>query len=191
MKFNYKITTPGWATCKLETSNQQFSFDASWISDALGDFLKALWLLNPDNNPEFYRNETECTWYQEPGLTEWKFKISDIKSDVENLSIRVNQYFNDDGEGIPGTTECTCNYDELIFSVVESLERLIQEIGLVGYREMWGGTDFPIGVYLMLKHYTMHKTVFPAVTEESYDEFKKMTSLDYEIKLIMSSLTID
>lgn len=92
MKFNYKITTLGWATCKLETSTQQFSFDASWITHALKDFLAAILALNPDTNPEFYENETECSWYQEPGLIEWEFKISDIKSTEENLFFTVKQY---------------------------------------------------------------------------------------------------
>lgn len=186
MKFNYKLISPGWARCELKVGNETFSEDASYITDALGDFLQALLLLNPDNNEEFYRNETACTWSQEPGVTEWKFKLSNIKSDAENLSITVNQYFDDTGEGMPGTTQCTCNYDELILAVVESLEHLIHEVGLVGYRAMWGGTDFPIGAYLMLKHYTMHKMVFPAVTETIEDNVK--TKLDYEIYLITKNL---
>lgn len=192
MKFNYKITTPGWATCKLETSTQQFSFDASWITHALKDFLAAILALNPDTNPEFYEKETECSWYQEPGLIEWEFKVSDIKSTEENLFFTVKQYEDDSGRLRPFIdVKFSCNYDKFVTSIVTSLEFLLKEDGLVGYSEMWGGVDFPLSDYLKLKQYTINQSLFPTVTTVFNDDSKTTTNMEYEIKLIMNSLIIN
>ncbi|WP_341320365.1 hypothetical protein NSQ62_11935 [Solibacillus sp. FSL H8-0523] len=188
MKFKYKIIGAGWAICELQTANETFTFKASYLSDALGDLLNALLSLNSDNNPEFYEDKTEFRWYQEPGLTVWHVKAFDIKSNAENLSFRVNQYLNDSEKGAPETTSVfACNYDELIYTVVESLERLIQKFGLVGYQVMWGDIGFPVVAYLKLKHYAIYKTAFPFVNGEN-GTLKTMTSMDYEMKLLTKDL---
>lgn len=185
MNFNYKITDAGWARCELESSNQQFSFEASYISDALKEFLEAIVRLNPEENPEFYEDETECSWHQEPGLIEWEFTISDIKSTEENLFVTVKQYEDDSRRHRPFIdVKFSCNYDKFVSSIVTSLESLLTEFGLVGYTEMWDGADFPLAYFLKLKQYTIDKAVFPAVTETSNDRLKTTTSLDYELKLI-------
>ncbi|WP_342573988.1 hypothetical protein MHH37_17175 [Solibacillus sp. FSL K6-1781] len=185
MKFNYKITSAGWAICELEVSNQQFTFEVSWISDALKEFLEAIVRLNPDVDPDYYEDETECSWHQEPGLVEWDFKISDIKSDEKNLFLTVKQYEDDSRRHRPFIdVKFSCNYDEFVSSIVGSLESLLREFGLVGYSEMWGGADFPIAHYLKLKQYAIDKTIFPNVTEETDNTIKTTTSLDYEMKLL-------
>ena len=191
MKFNYKITSPGWATCELETSNQQYSFWASWISHALKDFLEAIVALNPANtDPEFYENETECSWYQEPGFTEWKFKISDIKSTEDNLFFTVKQFEDDTRRRRPfEVAKFSCNYDQFVTSIVTSLESLLKENGLVGYSEM-SDADFPLADYLKLKQYTIDQSLFPTDTITVDDDSKITTNLDYEINLIVKSLNI-
>lgn len=191
MKFNYKITDAGWATCELESSSQQFSFEASCISDALKEFLEAIVRLNPDIDREFYEDETECSWHQEPGLIEWEFNLSDIKSAEENLFVTVKQYEDDSRRHRPFIdVKFSCNYDKFVSSIVTSLESLITEFGLVGYSEMWDGADFPIAYYLKLKQYTINKSVFPTVTETTDDSLKTTTSLDYELNLIAKKLNI-
>lgn len=189
MKFNYKITGAGWARCELEVSNQQFSFEASYISDALKDFLQAIVELNPDINPEFYEDETECRWHQEPGIIEWEFNISDIKSTEENLYFTVKQYEDDSRRHRPFIdVKFSCNYDKFVSSIVTSLETLLTEFGLVGYSEMWDRVEFPIAYYLKLKQYTINKAVFPVVREETSDSLKTTTNLEYEMKLLSTNL---
>ncbi|MGA4516187.1 hypothetical protein ACPA0F_02800 [Solibacillus silvestris] len=191
MKFNYKITDAGWARCELESSNQQFSFEASCISDALKEFLEAILRFNPDIDSEFYEDETECSWHQEPGLIEWVFNISDIKSTEENLFFTVKQYEDDSRKHRPFINmKLSCNYDKFVASIVTSLEALLTEFGLVGYSEMWDGADFPIACYLKLKQYTINKSVVPTVTETTDDSLKTTTSLDYELNLIAKNLNI-
>lgn len=186
--FNYRITGVGWAICEIQTANETFTYRASYLSDALGDFLNALIALNSNMNPEIYVDKTDFRWYQEPGLTVWHVKASDIKSNGENLFFRVNQYVNDSEKGAPESTSVFAyNYDEFIYTVVESLERLIQKFGLVGYQVMWGDIDFPLVAYLKLKHYAIHKTAFPFVNGEN-GTLKTMTSMDYEMKLLTKDL---
>ncbi|WP_191705372.1 hypothetical protein [Solibacillus merdavium] len=174
--------------CELQTANESLTFRASYLSDALNDLLNALLSLNSDMNPEYYVDETNFSWYQEPGLTEWHIKAFDIKSNGENLHFKVNQYVDDTEKGAPETTSAfACNYDEFIYSVVESLERLIQKFGIVGYRAIWVEADFPVVAYLKLKHYAIHKTAFPFVNGEN-GTLKTMTSMDYEMKLLTTDL---
>lgn len=188
LKFNYKIIGTGWAICELQTANETFTFRASYLSDALGDLLNALLSLNSDMNTEFYGNETNFSWYQEPGLTEWHIKAFDIKSNEENLHFKINQYVDDTEKGDPETTSAfACNYDELVYSVVESLDRLMQKFGLVGYRAIWVDSDFPVVTYLKLKHYAIHKSAFPFVDGKN-GTLKTMTSMDYEMKLLTTDL---
>ncbi|WP_339213849.1 hypothetical protein [Solibacillus sp. FSL W8-0372] len=188
LKFNYKIIGIGWAICEIQTANESFTFRASYLSDALGDLLNALLSLNSDMNTESYGDETNFSWYQEPGLTEWHIKAFDIKSNVENLHFKINQYVDDTEKGDPETTSAfTCNYDEFVYSVVESLDRLMQKFGLVGYRAIWLDSDFPVVAYLKLKHYAIHKTAFPFVDGKN-GTLKTMTSRDYEMKLLTTDL---
>ena len=188
LEFNYKIIGVGWAICELQTANESLTFRASYLSDALNDLLNALLSLNSDMNPEYYVDETNFSWYQEPGLTEWHIKAFDIKSNGENLHFKINQYVDDTEKGAPETTSAfACNYDEFVYSVVESLERLIQKFGIVGYRAIWVEADFPVVAYLKLKHYAIHKTAFPFVNGEN-GTLKTMTSMDYEMKLLTTDL---
>ncbi|MBD8036689.1 hypothetical protein H9635_08040 [Solibacillus sp. A46] len=188
LKFNYNITGVGWAICEIQTANGTFTFRASYISDALGDLLNALLSLNSDMNTESYADETKFSWYQEPGLTEWHIKAFDIKSNGENLHFKINQYIDDTEKGAPETTSAfACNYDEFVYSVVESLDRLMQKFGLVGYQAIWVDADFPVVAYLKLKHYTIHKTAFPFVDGQN-GTLKTMTSRDYEMKLLTTDL---
>lgn len=69
IRFTYRLTGSGWATATVADEWDEMSVPASYLCDALGDFVYAVLSL-------FLSPKSECAWEEEPGQVVWKFDHS-------------------------------------------------------------------------------------------------------------------
>ena len=65
--FTYQLTGVGWARATIADEWDEMSVPASYLCDALSDFVYAVLSL-------FFSPTSECAWEQEPGEIIWKFQ---------------------------------------------------------------------------------------------------------------------
>ena len=65
--FDLTLAGSGWAEAILREGDKVYSFDASWLHDALREFLENVNLL-------FTKETSGSCWQQEPGELCWTFK---------------------------------------------------------------------------------------------------------------------
>ena len=121
IRFGYTLRSHGWARAVVSNENAEVSLTASYLSDALSDFVDAVQKL-------FTNDSAECIWQQEPGEFHWKFR---------RLGVRcvVAVFWNAEKQPIFSAEE-----DFLHFSsqIEDALRRLLDEHGEKAYLENWG-----------------------------------------------------
>jgi len=118
--FTYKLTgSPGWALATIANERSEMKVPASYLCDALRDFVDAVQSL-------FATDSAQCMWEQEPGLVIWEFR-----RDGPNVTVKV--YWDHDGESFVGTD------DLLRFSeqVDRELDGLLAAWSEDGYLKKW------------------------------------------------------
>ena len=65
--FTYRVNGAGWAVATIANERSAMSVPASYLCDALGDFVDAVQSL-------FNGNFAECLWEEEPGIVRWEFR---------------------------------------------------------------------------------------------------------------------
>ncbi|QHW33229.1 hypothetical protein GZH47_22195 [Paenibacillus rhizovicinus] len=92
---------------------------------------------------------------------------------------------------IPGKLEFNeeCELKQLITEVVISMETILKNHGIVGYRKQWNAQDFPLGSYLQMKYYLLNNSKFPLVINnpDEWNENLETNLLD-ELNLIKKSV---
>lgn len=74
MKIDYRLTGTGWAECDITLKDKQYTFEAGYLTDALGEILEALLNINPLYTEECYIEDgTGAKWDAEPVETDWNF----------------------------------------------------------------------------------------------------------------------
>ena len=149
MKFEYILVSSGWADVKLKINDCECIFSPSYVSEPLGDLVDSLLEMIPGFIPEdeLMTNVT-FHWDEEPTIVRWNF----IRQGSELLKIKVTSYEDDLPNGKVELNEL-CNFNAFVNEVVKALEKMLSKHGIVGYKETWSGSDFPISGYLKLKHY--------------------------------------
>jgi len=118
--FAYRLTGSGWAVAELGDQKTKARVPASYLCDALGDFVLAV-------EGVFSAESTECLWEEEPGEVHWKFRRAG-----DRVVVRVGRsedHVTFDGE------------DDLLHfgsQVDSALRRLLDEWGVEGYSKQWG-----------------------------------------------------
>ena len=67
MEFTYRLTGAGWARARIADDIASATFTTSYLTDALGDLLGAVWSLLEG------ATEARLSWCQEPGEHRWIF----------------------------------------------------------------------------------------------------------------------
>jgi hypothetical protein len=159
MKFEYKLTGAGWAECRIELNSQKCNFTAGYLTNALGDLLQALLNINPFYTEEVYADYgSNFFWDAEPNGTELHLRyLGDDKMFIKATS------FEDVGDAENPIVELKtdCSYDKFLCEVINEVEQILNEYGIVGYKKMWIEHDFPLSTFLQLKYYLEHKLEFP------------------------------
>ncbi|HEV8046154.1 MAG TPA: hypothetical protein VGP35_00380 [Terriglobales bacterium] len=117
--FTYQLRSYGWALATIASERTEMKVPASYLCDALGDFVNAV-------QSVFVTDSAQCLWEQEPGLVIWEFR-----RDGPNITVKA--YWDHDGESLVGTD------DLLLFSeqVNRELDGLLAAWGEDGYLKKW------------------------------------------------------
>jgi hypothetical protein len=134
---DYKLTGAGWAECIVEANGQKASLSASYLSDALGELLRAA-----VNLLEGVRGNT-VSFAEEPGEYRWRL----IRVDSEQIHVSVLSFDklwgNEPDEAGNLVFQTVCPVREFAAAVASAAQRILDEYGVDGYREQWVNYDFP------------------------------------------------
>ncbi len=135
MRFEFSLSGSGGADAEVADEVSRASIPASYISNALGDLLYAVWRITQGEST------SRCSWDDEPG--EWRWIMT---RDDREVSLRILWF---DGRRPPRADE----HGELIYQTQQDVRvfarafalgasRTLAENGEEGFRDRWG-TPFP------------------------------------------------
>lgn len=187
MKFTYKLNNIGWADVYLQIGDSEIYIFPSYLSEPLIDLIRSIELLLPECTPsDEVKSVVQFEWDSEPALHNWKIeKTKQGKIQIEIIC------FKDGIKTIPGKLVFReeCDLNQFITEVVHSLEALLKNHGILGYRKQWYAQDFPISSYLQLKYYVLNKSSFPLIINNPDEWNEKIESnLNEELELIKKSI---
>lgn len=131
MKYAYTLTSRGWITCTVEIKGHEIEIRASYLSDALYDFLSALIRINK------YNGVQHAEFAEEPGAYRWIFERHDNLINIQILWFADTLAQEPDENGIVQFNQWCYLYD-FNAGVLQGIEELWQIWGEEGYREKWG-----------------------------------------------------
>jgi len=141
---DYKIVGKGWAECSLDFYGTKFTVTASYLSDAL------LELVSGTNHILAGGNEARFSFDEEPGEFRWIMR----RTQDGGLAVRILDFpelwgRKPDEEGAV-LLDVTCQLKDFAHALLLSLNALLLEFGVSGYRDKWGNSEFPSGQYRAL-----------------------------------------
>jgi len=144
IEIQYKLVGTGWSECVLDVYGQTCTVTASYLSDALGEFVKAV------NHILGGGNEAKFSFDEEPGEYRWILK----RNENNALFIEIIEFPDlwgnkDDSEG-KVIYEVTCPAHEFGKALLVGLNGLLDEYGVVGYKEKWVDAEYPVEQYIEL-----------------------------------------
>jgi len=134
--FTFTKIKAGWIDAEILTSGGPQAVDASYLSDALRDFVDALASLVTTPT-------ATCRWEQEPGELVWNF----IRSG-DHLAVTVSLMLSGDRQPC---FECSFSYLSFCKDVQDSLHDLKDALGLPAFEKEWG-YPFPTDASRKLDH---------------------------------------
>ena len=121
IRFDYRLRSRGWAVAVVGDENAQVSVPASYLCDALRDFVDAV-------QSVFTTDGAECIWEEEPGRFRWKLRRAGIRCAVEVFRNNEDQaIFSGDDDLLHFSSE-----------VENALQKLLDEWGEERYFKQWG-----------------------------------------------------
>ena len=141
----YSLTGAGWAVCWVEVGDQRAHLSASYLSDALGDLLRAVVDILAG------ARESGAAFLEEPGEFRWRF----ISVGEYRLRVRILQLADwsprlpDERGSVLLDTECRLR--TFAGAVLAASQRLLVELGEEGYSQQWGEHPFPTELQERLK----------------------------------------
>jgi hypothetical protein len=139
LDLTYNLRDHGWATACVSNGDAFVEMTASYLSDALGDFARAVRGLMRG------LPETTFSFLDEPG----EHRIV-LKRDGEAVHATVHWFEDDDGADLQhGRVVLTgeCGIGELVTTTISCLRKVLDMHGEAGYRERWQKDDFPMREY--------------------------------------------
>ncbi|MBP1995516.1 hypothetical protein [Paenibacillus eucommiae] len=184
MIFEYKLTGLGWADGYIEIDKSECYFTASYLSNALNDFLDALLNIIPGCVPDDeLKVSSSFEWEAEPAGTQWTL----TRLEDGNIHVKVvfysDLYLKFDPEI---QVDSICSTNDFVNAVVKELEILIRTHGIIGYRKCWSNHDFPISSFLILKNFSLNNTHIEVTDYEHKGCQLVKTDLGDDIKLLLS-----
>ncbi len=142
MEIVYQLEGAGWAGARVIHGTQFRDMSVSYLSDALGDMAKAALLLLQGADEESFE------FFDEPGMHRWQL----ARGNGNVLSIRI-LWFEDEMSAESGIEvfECKCPAPTFIRAVIASLENVLVDEGIEGYKRRWIAHEFPSHTYSELR----------------------------------------
>jgi len=141
---DYKIVGKGWAECRLDFYGMTFTVTASYLSDAL------LELISGTNHILAGGSEARFSFDEEPGEFRWiMHRTHDGGLAVKILDFPELWGHKPDEEGAV-LMDVTCQIRGFAMALLSTLNVLLLELGVSGYRDKWGNSEFPSTQYRVL-----------------------------------------
>lgn len=136
LTFDYSLVGTGWAAARLTDAESAVEVTASYLEDALGDLLLAVWCIGTGDA------EARASWAEEPGEYRWVFQREDDRVRLEILAFEELYGNRPDSHGASVfVTEQPLGV--VLDAFLRGAETVLAEWGEVAYRERWVDHDFP------------------------------------------------
>lgn len=141
---DYKLVGIGWAECTLDFYGTKYIVTASYLSDAL------LELVSGANHVLSGGAEARFSFDEEPGEYRWIFR----RTQDGGLAVKILDFpelwgHKPDEKGRV-LMDVTCQLGDFARALLLSLNELLEELGVEGYRDKWAESDFPAAQYSAL-----------------------------------------
>ncbi|MGV3754357.1 MAG: hypothetical protein ACO1QS_03170 [Verrucomicrobiota bacterium] len=146
MRITYQLAGSGWANALVSEGERTLEMSASYLSDALGDMAKAAVSLLTE------AREVTFSFQDEPGEHQWIL----TRGEFDALHVRVVWFpktfgsGNKAGSGIE-VFACDCTVMDFVGQVFSTLNAVLHDEGLEGYKRRWKNNDFPLKAYQELQ----------------------------------------
>lgn len=143
--FVYADIEHGWACASVSDGSDSVTMRVSYLHDSLDEMTRAVVSLLEG------AREASCVFLDEPGEHLWRMQRND-----EHLSLQV-LWFNDWASWGFDSTESKVVFSTVVplkkfaTGIKRALDKIINEMGIEGYKEAWINHDFPIEQYDKLK----------------------------------------
>jgi hypothetical protein len=135
--FDFSLVGTGWARAKVTDDASSAEVTASYLGDALGHLLVAIWTLIEGDT------DARCSWWEEPGECRWIFV-----RDGQRISLRILEFDrlwsaepDETGRLIFQTSQ---PLPELAAAIATGAKACLSTLGFQGYRQKWVYNDFPV-----------------------------------------------
>lgn len=146
--FTYKITEPGLAEASFTMGDSFADFSLPNVCNPLGDLLGGL--VNMIINPIHLwgkQNSQRIVWYGNDEQFYWDL----LMLDEGMISVKVSQVNDFFGDEAIELLSFECHLDEFLLPIIQSLDSLIKQMGLLNYHQQWQKDEFPFTFFLFLK----------------------------------------
>jgi hypothetical protein len=136
VEFSFRLTGTGWAEGRIAVGDSFATPTASYLSDALGDLIRAVRGLLEG------ANEARASWEEEPGEYRWVFQRDESEVRIRLIAFRdiYDHAPDEDGQAL---LDGTCTVRDLGVAVASAAQRVLDEVGPAGYQERWVEHPFP------------------------------------------------
>jgi len=136
IRFSCELVDLGWIEAKLSNDVIEKYIAASYISDALRDFISAvISIVNGSKN-------ASCNWQEEPGQFRFVFTSKDTLLTLKIINFNKSFSEKDDHNG-DLVFEGTENLNSFAKNIKHEYDRLLYELGEEGYKNIWN-YEFPL-----------------------------------------------
>ncbi|WP_158864272.1 hypothetical protein [Leifsonia sp. AG29] len=135
MEFDFRLRRAGWAYADVRYGVQSAHVTASYLSDALGDLLRAVEGLLDG------AAAARCFWSEEPGAFWWQFEKQQgrVRLQIIWFGTWVDE---PDATGVV-KFDATMPLRELAQAIAEGAAAVLARHGTGGYYELWMEDQFP------------------------------------------------
>ena len=143
MWFWFRLAGPGSAEAGIGDDVGHAIITASYLSDALGDLLHALWLCGSG------APEARCSWQEEPGEFRWVCRRQG--DDIQLRILAFDDYYRHrpDAEGAV-VFETRQDWEVVTRAIALGASRAVEKHGEAEYRNEWGH-PFPTATLALIR----------------------------------------
>ena len=134
---DYRLTGHGWSECTVTSGEASCQISASYLSDALGNLVRAAVVLLSGFSALSFSFE------EEPGEYRWVIRsprFNEIDVRILGFDDLYNGRPNEEGREL---FSVRCVPETFAIAVYEAATRVLREEGESGYVEKWGDHAFP------------------------------------------------
>jgi hypothetical protein len=136
VEFSFRLTGTGWAGGRIAVGESVATLTASYLSDALGDVIRAVRaLLEGGEN-------ARASWEEEPGEYRWVFQRRASEVQIRLLAFPDVYDKAPDREG-EALLDATCSLIDLGLAVASGAQQVLDELGPDEYQQKWVEHPFP------------------------------------------------